>query len=66
MVVRHLANSFTSENTDVVKNCTALWLPAETSEITSDSGSKVRHLGSSLRNDLADLDHYRIRGDRGD
>ena len=35
---------------------------AVTNEITSDSGSKVRHLGSSLRNDLADLDHYRIKG----
>ena len=65
-VVRHPADSFTSENTDVVKVVYRVVLPAVTSEITSDSGSKVRHLGSSLRNDLADLDHYRIRGDRGD
>ena len=56
-VVRHPAGSFTSENTDVVKVVYIVVLPAVTSEITSDSGSKVRHLGSSLRNDLADLDH---------
>ena len=61
-VVRHPADSFTSENTDVVKVVYRVVVPAVTSEITSDSGSKVRHLGSNLRNDLADLDHYQIRG----
>ena len=56
-VLRHPADSFTSENTDVVKVVDQVVVPAVTSEITNDSGSKVRPLDSILSSDLLDRDH---------
>ena len=58
-VLRHPADSFTSENTDVVKVVDQVVVPTMTmtSEITSDSESKVRLLDSILRSDLLDRDH---------
>ena len=56
-VLRHPADSFTSENTDVVKVVDQVVVPTMTGEITNDSGSKVRPLDSILRSDLLDRDH---------
>ena len=56
-VLRHPADSFTSENTDVVKVVDQVVVPAVTGEITNDSGSKVRPLDSILSSDLLDRDH---------